>query len=195
MFYFFNSNFFVAIATLIVGGFAICLYLKQKKDYKRDAANIILMEIRHAEKEIEQIKLNIVKSFNAIKLLLPTNNWAKYNYLFIKDFDRDELDLINNFYNRCSAIDNALSQMSISKQIEQKTGYIQNALVEMAKSCLSQADFDNKKKLFLKIIEKEKYVFHPSAPISIIVQGLNNLVTITTSTVGNKLKKIAKISN
>ena len=108
----FNSNFFIAIIALIVGGFAIGLYIVQKKDYKRDVANIILMEIRRAERVSDQIKLSGIRISENMENLLPTNNWVGNNYLFIRDLDRDELDLVNNFYNQCSIIDSSLSQMS-----------------------------------------------------------------------------------
>lgn len=194
-FLFFNSNFFIALITLLVGSFAIYLYIKQKRDYKRDAANIILMEIRYAEKTINDMKINgVVISLN-MESLLPSNSWFKYNHLFIKNFDRDELDLVNNFYNQCSTIDSALMQLSVSKQIEQKSGFIQQGLIQIAKDAISEADYDNKKKNFLKIIEKEPYVFPPGAPIKTIKKGLSNLATITTTTVGSKLKRIAKIAN
>lgn len=190
---FFNSNFFIALITFLVGSFAICLYIKQKRDYKCDAASIILMEIRHAERAIERMKASAVETSGAPSVLLPTNNWVKYNYLFIKDFDRDELDLVNNFYNQCSVIDYALSQISISKQLEQKGSHIHNALVLIAKDSLSKADFDNKKNNFLEIIQKDPYAFRPAAPIATIIQGLNSLAGITTSTAGSKLKKIARM--
>lgn len=82
---FFNDN--IGLVTLIVGGVAIYLYTQQKKDYKRDAASIILMEIRHAEKIIDQLK----QGGSTEPVLLPTNNWTKYNYLFIKDLDRERI--------------------------------------------------------------------------------------------------------
>ena len=49
-----NSNFFIALTTLLVGSFAIFLYLKRKNDFKREAANILLMEIRNAEQMIDK---------------------------------------------------------------------------------------------------------------------------------------------
>ena len=190
---FFNSSFFLAFITFCVGGFAIFLYIKQKRDYKSDATNIILMEIRDAEIEVRQMKTSGVQISNTIKKLLPTNNWSKYNYLFIKDLDRDELDLVNTFYNQCSAIDSALSQASMSRQIENKGNNIQDMLVQIAKDSISSADYELKKKNFLEIIEREAYVFKPNAPLNTIAQGLNGMALITTSTAGDKLKKIAKM--
>jgi hypothetical protein len=192
---FFYSNFFVGITTLVVGGFAIFLYYKQKRDHKRDTASIILMEIRHAEKVVERMKSSGVEISNVMEILLPTNNWVKFNHLFIKNLDRDELDLINNFYNKCAMIDIALGQIGISNQLEQKGNYIHNALVQLAKESLDQVNFDARKKAFLDIIQKEPYIFRPDAPLKTISQGLNSLNPITTSSAGDKLKKIAKIKN
>src|SRR3989338_5693965 len=59
-FYFYTatdkSNLYTAIATFVVGCFAIWLYIRQKVEQKRDAANVILAEIRYAEKLIDQFK-------------------------------------------------------------------------------------------------------------------------------------------
>lgn len=150
------------------------------------------MEIRHAEKIIEQIKKGTM-SIPFGDSLLPTNNWEKNNYLFIKNLDRDELDLINNFYNQCSQIDKSITQLSVSTQLEQKASCIHQTLAQIAKESIGQADFDNKKKNFLNIIEKDPYSFSPRAPKDRIAMALNNLINVTTSTAGNKLKKIAKI--
>lgn len=43
------NGIFSASATLIVGLIAILIYFKQKQDKKRDAARIIVQEIRRAE--------------------------------------------------------------------------------------------------------------------------------------------------
>jgi len=189
----YNSNLFLAVITVLVGFIAYLLYRKQKKDYKRDAASIVLMEIRNAERVIERMKSQGVQISSSVEEILPTNHWVKYNYLFMKSLDKDELDLVNNFYNKCSVIDKALSQMSTSRQLEQKGGYIHQAIVQIAKEAISEADLQNKKKIFLAIIQKEGWSFRPNAPIDTIVKTLNSLDKITTSTAGSKLKRIAKL--
>jgi len=198
--YFINSNYLPSLTTIIVGSIAIFLYLKQKNDFKRDAANIILMEIRDAEN-----KINIIKSGKMVtveEILLPTNNWVKYNYLFISDLDRDELDLINNFYNQCVLIDKSLSQLSLTKQLEQKSSYIHQKIVQIAweKSQLQddnqkiQDIFNKEKNKFLNLIQNDKYAFIATVPQESIITASNNINSITTSSAGIKLKNIAKIS-
>jgi hypothetical protein len=200
-------NILVAFATFLVGVVAIYLYITQKRDYKRDTANIILMEIRNAENIIAGIKQGA--PMNSKTILLPTNNWAKNNYLFINDLDGDELNAVNNFYNQCSIIDKSLSELDISIQLEQKANHIHNKLVEMAREitkgysyALSVSELENlrnafniQKNNFLEIINKEGWSFSPDDPKREILRALDSIEKITTSSVGNKIKKIARVSH
>ena len=70
-----SSNFAVAVVTLVVGGVAIYLYITQKKENKRDAAKIIVQEIRRAEDIISDYKKT--GSYQFARKIIPTNSWAK----------------------------------------------------------------------------------------------------------------------
>lgn len=190
---FFDSNFFVGIVTLFVGGIAILIYIKQKNDQKKDAANIILMEIRYAEKLIEKLSSGpIVLDFQSS--IVPTNNWYRYNYLFINNLDIDEIDQLNNFYNQCALIDKSIEQLNINKQLEQKSQAIHKVLVQMAKEYnQSEATYILNRDAFLRIVNSESSIFSPSAPVQTIKNAVGNIRFIMTSTVGAKLKKIAGI--
>jgi len=107
-----NSNFFVGIVTLAAGGVAFYLYVKQKKDFKKDAANIVLLEIQSAERILGQVGERVRSDTLPNKFTLPTESWSKYKYLFVRDFDRDEWDAITEFYNGCKLYDEAVSYNS-----------------------------------------------------------------------------------
>lgn len=197
-----TSNFFSGIITLVVGSVAIYLYLRQKIDFKRDNASIILMEIRHAEKSLDGLKSGnaIINQFD-IKIL-PTNNWKKYNYLFIDDLDRDELDLINNFYNQCEIIDKNLEQISINVQLAQKHNCLHQAIIQIALEeskidpgniNLNEQNFKSKKERFLELTKRDNTTFIPDATKNAIDRALKSAKNITTTSAGNILKKIAKL--
>jgi hypothetical protein len=99
-----------AITTVIVGFFAIYLYLKQKRDHKKDAALLILQEIRFAEQKIRQQRA--YKFYKFSEKLLPTNNWNKNIHLFISDLSESELDLISRFYAHAEYLDIVIKQIS-----------------------------------------------------------------------------------
>lgn len=186
-----TSNLFTAIATFIVGCFAIGIYLQQKIDQKRDAANVILAEIRYAERLIDQFKNSGIASDIQYQLL-PSNNWNKYNYLFINNLDQDEISEINNFYNQCFILDRALDQISISYELKHKSMAIHNTISIIAKESLgSKENFDQNKNNFIKLIDSDTYAFRPGSPLNAITKTLNNTRFITTSTAGAKLKNIA----
>jgi predicted negative regulator of RcsB-dependent stress response len=53
---FWESNFLLVLATVIVGLVALYVYWKQKVDQKKDAASIVLQEIRRASKKLQNAK-------------------------------------------------------------------------------------------------------------------------------------------
>lgn len=185
--WFLNTNFFIALVTLLVGTFAIIIYIKSKQDYKRDIVMAVLVEIRNAEELVEKL----IAGERPINLvLIPVRNWNRYNYLLVKDFDEDELNLINDFFARCSVIDKSLPQLSTASQIEQKAKSIQDALVQLAKE--DPENYQIKKIQLTTIMQREDYSFSPLAPAQEITNALNNFRFITTSSVDIKLKKMTK---
>jgi len=192
---FLNSNFFLALTTAIVGAVAIFLYIKQKKDKKRDAANIILMEIRKAEQIINNYKKHGVVIGVTMNKILNQNSWNRYNYLFINYLDRDELDLINNFYATCSKLDNTIEQLDTSHQLREKSNAVHSTLSLIAKDAISKADFQDKKSKYLGNILEDGFSFNANALIDSVTKELSSLGFVTTTTVGAKLKKIAKLKN
>ncbi len=188
-----KSNLYTAIATFIVGLFAIYLYITQKEDKKRDAANVIIAEIRQAERLIDQFKKRGVSNDISYQLL-PSNNWVKYNYLFINDLDQDEIEQINNFYSQCFVLDKAIDQINISHELKNKSQAVHHHISLIAKESLGNEEtFGINKNNFIKIISGDEFTFRPNAPVMSIVKALNNINLITTSTIGAKLKKIAKV--
>jgi len=192
-----NSDLVVALATLITGFGAWFVYLRKKDDDKKNAATIILMEIRNAEKKIEELKK--VSDFSGASgetWLLLSNNWQKYNHLFLNDIDRDELEYVNSFYNQCIIIDKQLSQLYqvFSESLSEKNKIIQQKGIELI---FKKTFKDPESELFESAIRAASTTdvqFIPDNPNIKIKKALENVRSITTSTCGAKLKKIAKSS-
>ena len=97
---------YLGLITFIVGLGAVYLYLKQKKDAKREAALLILQEIRYAEQRVRNYRSYGSFSFN--EKLLPTNSWHKNIHLFVKDLKETELDLISKFFSSAAYLDEVI---------------------------------------------------------------------------------------
>jgi hypothetical protein len=113
IFKFLNEN--LGVVTFVVGFAAIYLYIKQRKDRKRDAASLILQEIRYAEQQIRNAKRTTPPTYFLASKLLPTNNWNDNIHLFIKDLNETEIDTISAFYAKATYIDSLIVERSKQK--------------------------------------------------------------------------------
>jgi len=107
---FLNSNLPSTLATILAAFVAFLVYRKQKADTKRDAAKIILQEIRRAEDIISDYKQNGVYQF--AKKIIATNSWSKNLHLFVGNLDNDELDRISNLYSTGEYLDTLIKEIS-----------------------------------------------------------------------------------
>lgn len=112
---FFNSNFFISLVTIAVGCVAFFLYKKQKKDQKKDAAKLILQEIRYAEQQIRNARIVNENNYYLANKLLPTNSWHKNINFFVNDLLESQIDLVSQFYSQAAYLDEVISIISYEK--------------------------------------------------------------------------------
>jgi len=105
---FLNDN--LGAITFLVGFIAIYLYIKQRIDKRRDAARLILQEIRYAEQQIRNSG-----GYSLTSKLLPTNSWNDNIHLFIKDLKETQIDMISEFYSNATYIDYLITERSRQK--------------------------------------------------------------------------------
>ncbi len=192
---FLNSNLFIGLTAIIVGGLTFLIYFKRRSDDKREIASIVLNEIRNVEKVVDYLMSSpISKSEIKNTSILPTNNWEKYGHLFIHDFDPDEWDLINNFFSKSKLAEKALEELrkNVYNQILHKGNCIQDILGKIAEEAETDDNYKNKKESFLKRFGSDTHLFNPKLPIDELGKSLNRISKLTTSSVGMKLKNLTK---
>lgn len=216
---FFNSNFFVALTTIIAGSVALYLYKKQKSDTKKDAAKTIYSEVVYAERIIEDVKKirqnNALLELDANKYLLGDSSWSKFKYLFINDFDANEWEKINTFFNQRDAFDKTIRDIAnlFPKNIEYRTKAIQEELAKLASEQakeFSKVDSNDKDKqqevikkyedlansfriIYVDAQTSFRYLYNPSGTYSFLEKDLDSIdITISTSSIGQKLSRMTK---
>lgn len=107
---FINSQFFVAMLTLFVGLMAYLLYLKQKSDYRKNIANLILQEIRFAEQRLREAR-DREHTYLLSDKLLPTNSWHANIHLFVSVLEENQVDTISKFYSRVEFLDHLIKEI------------------------------------------------------------------------------------
>ena len=174
---------------------ALWLYLKQKKDQKKEAAAAILMEIRRAEGKLKEIQnsSDTQRRNGEIGPVLSSNSWATNRHLL--DLTTDEIDIINNFYSDCLVIDNASEQISIGKQLEHQSMAIHAGICELAKAEQTGTEvFKNKVDEFLKMVTSKPIDLNFLTLDNSIKMKAQNIKSIINTPLEKKLRKIAKIS-
>ena len=197
------------VTTLATGLIAIRVYKNQKEDEKVNAATSILFEIRNAEDQVsiisEKMHSNTTQDLPSV---LPANSWRKFSHLFAKDFDGDELKLMNGFYNACENIEDLVSNHNnfVWIAIEEKARVAQRALADIhleyqrdiargGKDSIeaNQKKFEAEKSAVTKFYGDEGYVYTPSKTLNGLKFQIDKVQKITPSTCGAKLKKLAEV--
>lgn len=191
---FLNSNLPSTLATILAAFVAFLVYRKQKADTKRDAAKIILQEIRRAEDIISDYKQNAGYQF--AKKIIATNSWSNNLHLFVGDLDNDELDRISNLYSTGEYLDTLIKEISdytFKKEIETPSVSVTSPI--MPQSIPQQSQTGNP--------EATPTIPAPRRMLQVIVSDPPwkprlDLITfklepIYHSTIADKLKKIAKL--
>jgi hypothetical protein len=145
---FVNSNAFVGLVTLAVGSVAFIIYGFGKRDKKRDAAKVLLLEVRSAQRRLKKIKKDLQENnkLSSDSMVMPSNSWVTNRHMFINDFDAEEWDEISEFYDNCNIID---------KLIEYQNSFFWND-VEAIRENKHRMFADFAKKIFDETVEKAK---------------------------------------
>ncbi len=172
---------------------AVILYLWKVKIDKRNAARVLLMEIRNAERTLKVIKESGVIAETTF--VMPVSSWKKFQHYFVKDFDIDELDDLNHFYNLCILIQKEVNRMKdqLPTSNEEKIKITQQKLLDLAdKYAGNEAGYlQARKEILYDRFFSEVEWFIPDLPKTRTMQHLGNVKPVLTTTCGKKLKKIA----
>lgn len=98
------------IMTFIVGLFAVLLYMRRRTDNVKDAAKLILQEIRYSDQKIRNYRT--YNSYNFTEKILPTNSWNKNINLFVRRLSESELDLISKFFSSAAYLDEVIESIA-----------------------------------------------------------------------------------
>lgn len=117
---FLDSNFFQTIVLIVTVGATFVLYRIQKWTERKEAAQIIVMQIDSINKKTEFLLrilgTDVVSSFNSeafwkTENVIDDSEWEKYRHLFVKKLNYNEIIALNNFYDYTVSIKNQQSEI------------------------------------------------------------------------------------
>lgn len=202
------------VATIIVGLFAWAIYIAQRREHKKDAANAILLEIQSGEDAIKKVRDAVQKDHLDIDVsVIPFESWSTYKHMFVRDFDKDEWDMISDFYNKSPLIDAAIkyNKTAFASDVEQIRTNKQRVLASYAEEAVREVTFNVNKegevvdtqqieeaykakasafnRLYMN--QQQDFQYAPIKPINDVKMYLTDFPKLSTSSVGTKLKSLA----
>lgn len=183
---------FKNLAAPIVGTVALIVYWLNKRTEKRNAATIVLMDIRHAEHVVQSIlEKGTVDTF--VKKIITENNWSKYKHLFASDFSQDDFLAFNRFFEACVDISESRTRMLeiFNSGIRAKAEKLQQMLLSIDKPESNEGK--QKREELISNAHKESYVFEPDDPKLRIYRNLQLMGRLSNTIAFEKLKAISGI--
>jgi len=103
----------LTLVTLITAVTAAYLYWRQRRDRQKDAANIVLREIRDAEDMLPTAK-RVIQAAREMGIpekiqILKSNSWTELQHVLARRLPQDVIKTIGEFYSNCRLLDEALA--------------------------------------------------------------------------------------
>ncbi|OGY24929.1 MAG: hypothetical protein A2Y57_04795 [Candidatus Woykebacteria bacterium RBG_13_40_7b] len=199
---FLETNVFTGFATLLTAIIAISLYYWEQTKKRRDAAKIIIQEIRRAEDIINEYKEHKVYKFT--KKIIATNSWAKNVHYFVGDLAQDEIDKISSLYSTGEYLDSIIARVSDLKfdenistyknQMNQIVAELQNKVNNQAPQSTSVGTQSGAQPIQQQIQKVIPIEIPIPPPWKVLFDEISDTYEpIYHSSICEKLKKIAKI--
>ena len=121
----------VNMCLVLVGSFALVIYILQERRKKIDAASLIVLQIDEIREKLRKISTYIVEgklnetAFYESLPLMGENYWNKYKHYFVRDMDAMSYSALNQLYNYVSEV----QEQQLLMQSLQKNGFYLTLLI------------------------------------------------------------------
>ena len=184
------TNIFVGL----VGLTALVVYWLTKRGERRDAANILMMDIVRAEEVVLLVREKNMLDM-AQKTILTENNWTNYRHLFVSKLSYLEVVAFNRFFDACTAIDAAQERMVAiyDAGLVAKATIIQEKIFSILDPASPEGQLE--KQRYISQVDQEIHMFSPTQPREIMIRTINSMDTLVNTPAFAKLQKIGARRN
>lgn len=116
----------VDILLVIVGTFALVIYMLQERRKRIDAASLIILQIDEMQDKLREISTYIAgdllneTAFYESLPLIEENYWNKYKHYFVRNMDATSFISLNQLYNYASGVQ---EQQLLMKSLQKNSFY------------------------------------------------------------------------
>lgn len=193
----------LVLATLATAWAAYYIYTKNKKDTQREAAAVLLSELRSVVRALPAVKADFRRNDILVerRYLLEYSSWNKYKYVVLSLLSFEQWDALRGFFEGVALYDKAI--LINDSYFDANT---QQVWVSLHKHYLKviedlkdgkMTDGDSKKLIdFTNTYVNNTYKhvgYNPRKPIQMATEALDEIdENILVSSVGEKLIELAK---
>lgn len=179
----------VNILIVLVGLVALVIYGLTKRAERRDAANILTMDIVRAEEIVLLVRERNMLD-KAQKRILTENNWTKYRHLFLSKFSYLEVVSFNRFFDACIEIDEAKRRLDVifDAGLIAKASIVQEKIFAIQDSSTPIGQAERNK--IITQIDDEQHMFLPLEPRDIMIRNISSMSNLSNTPAFEKLQRI-----
>lgn len=136
----------VDVLLIIVGSFALAIYILQERKKKIDAASLIVLQIDEFQERLREFstfivdgKLNETAFYESLPLM-DTDYWNKYKHYFVRKMDATSYTALNQLYEYVSEIQ---EQQMLMKALQKNFFQITQNVLANIESQFIMTDLNN----------------------------------------------------
>lgn len=185
----------INVCLLAVGGTALGVYKRQKRDEVKAAATLLKSQIDSVEKVVKDLK-SIGQLSNQIiyqqPVILSRNYWEESKHLLIKKIGLDGVKLLEEFYGQAEQLEKTRGDIchELVTAWEHKDLIVQEKLYDYYNNDLDEVKKSQLKKNLSGFEENDK-IFTPGLPVDIFIKNLEDFRLLSGTTVYQKLSEIS----
>lgn len=196
----YQSHVFVSLTIFVCTFFIVNFYKNLLKQKKKDIARLLLVEIRFAERSLEELAHKLTNYvYGEYPSVLPHNSWNKSKSLFGSVFDQDELDMMQTFYATCEEIEEFIQKERevYWHNAESRAAVLQDKLAEAVMRSYHRGSIDHRvlrdyKRIVLDTVGHDEYVYRPKHATRILDSLVMRARRISDTSCYTKLKELAR---
>ena len=196
----YQSSALIGLSIILCTLYIVNFYKNLLRSKRREAARVLLAEIRFAEKSLEELAHKLTNYvYGEYPSVLPHNGWNKSKSLFASDFDQDELDMMQTFYATCEDIEEFIQK---DREVywhnaESRAAVLQDKLAEAVMRSYHRGSIDHRvlrdyKRLVLDTVGHDEYVYRPKHATRILDSLVMRARRISDTSCYAKLKELAR---
>lgn len=178
-------------AVIMIAGFsAVIIYILQRRDARKTAASLIVLQIDQIESVVLSLRKNAILTNEIVyksKVILTKNYWEETKHLLSKKLGHRNIKFIEEFYSQAEELEKSRKEIchELVKTWEHKSLFVQQRIAVFSESR------DEMLPESIEKFERQTKIFTANLPIDILLTNLSQFKPLSG---GEAYERLVKLS-